>query len=233
MRGADGGAAGGVRVRNVVFIGPPGAGKGTQARVLAERLRVPHIASGDLLREAVQRGTPLGRQAQAFMQAGGLVPDDVVVAVIQERLEATDAQGGFILDGFPRTHAQAAALDRALSRRRRAIDLVVYFDTSEAVIRRRLAGRRVCRGCGRVYHVETMRPAREGVCDVCGGALIQREDDQPDTIARRLEVYHEQTRGVLEVYAQTQRLARVPGDWEFPALQERLVELCGGQAPEP
>ena len=165
----------------VAFLGPPGAGKGTQARELAREWGVPQIATGDMLREAVAAKTPLGLEAKRYMDQGGLVPDEVVVGATAERLAAPDAARGFILDGFPRTIAQAEALARLLKDAGHSLDVVLYFDVSEPELLRRLTGRRVCRACGHTYHLTSSPPKRAGVCDACGGELYQRVDDSETT----------------------------------------------------
>jgi adenylate kinase len=195
----------------VVFLGPPGAGKGTQARELAREWGIPQVATGDMLREAVAAGTPLGRQARAFMERGALVPDDVIIGLIAERLGQPDAERGFILDGFPRTPAQAEALDALLAERHQALDRVVFFDVPEAELLRRLTGRRACPACQATYHLVTHPPRVPGVCDRCGAALVQRPDDSEGTVRTRLKVYAEQTAPLLDHYRRRGLLATVPG----------------------
>jgi adenylate kinase len=195
----------------VAFLGPPGAGKGTQARELAREAAVPQIATGDMLREAVAAGTALGREAKRYMDQGALVPDDVVVAAMKERLAQPDAAGGFILDGFPRTIAQAEALTQMLKDLGRELDAVVYFEVPEEELLRRLTGRRVCRQCGSTFHVVSAPPAKPGVCDRCGGELSQREDDSEATVANRLQVYARQTAPLLDYYRDRGLLRPVEG----------------------
>ena len=208
----------------MVLLGPPGAGKGTHAKILSERYRIPHISTGDLLRDEIERATPLGKRAQSFIDSGKLVPDDVVIDMMGERLEQTDAQNGFILDGFPRTVEQAKALDRMLRERRTPLNLVLQFNTSEKVIVDRLSGRRVCTNCGANYHVRNIPPKREGICDVCAKPLVQRKDDDPNTIRKRLKVYEEQTAPLIEFYKQLKVLQVVNGDLEIEPLQKELLE---------
>ena|SRR3989338_8700940 len=208
----------------MVLLGPPGAGKGTHAKILSERYRIPHISTGDLLRDEIERGTPLGKRAQSFIDSGKLVPDEVVIDMMGERLEQTDAQNGFILDGFPRTVEQAKALDRMLRERRTPLNLVLQFNTSEKVIVDRLSGRRVCTNCGANYHVRNIPPKREGICDVCAKPLVQRKDDDPNTIRKRLKVYEEQTALLIEFYKQLKVLQVVNGDLEIEPLQKELLE---------
>ena len=196
----------------VVFLGPPGAGKGTQARELAREWGVPQIATGDMLREAVARKIPLGLEAKRHMDAGALVPDDVVIGLVAERLTQADAAPGFVLDGFPRTVAQAEALDRMLAERRTPLERVIFFDVSRPELLRRLTGRRVCRSCGAGYHVVSAPPRSAGRCDKCGGELYQREDDAEDPVAKRLDVYETQTAPLLGYYRDRGLLVTVPGE---------------------
>jgi adenylate kinase len=195
----------------IVFLGPPGAGKGTQARRAAARWGVPQIATGDMLREAVKAGTGLGRQAKRYMDAGELVPDDVIIGLVGETLARPDARKGFVLDGFPRTLAQAEALDRLLEERGIQIDRVVLFRIGEAELVERLTGRRVCRQCGRNYHLTFSPPARPGVCDGCRGALYQRSDDEEATVRRRLGVYERDTRPLIDYYRHRGLLEEIAG----------------------
>ena len=203
----------------VVFLGPPGAGKGTQARALAQEWGVPQIATGDMLREAVAAGTPLGREAQRIMESGALVPDDVIVGLIADRLHEPDAARGFILDGFPRTIGQAESLDRLLKDLDQALDAVVYFDVSEPELLRRLTGRRLCRQCQTAFHLVSAPPARPGVCDRCGGQLYQRDDDSEATARHRLDVYARQTAPLLDYYRGRGLLASIQGEGPVDAIR--------------
>ena len=213
----------------VAFLGPPGAGKGTQARDLAREWGVPHLATGDMLREAVTAGTPLGLDAKRYMDQGALVPDEIIIGAMAERLGARDAVKGFILDGFPRTIAQAEALARLLKDLGQTLDAVVYFDVSEPELLRRLTGRRVCRACGHPYHLRSSPPKRAGVCDTCGGELYQREDDREDTVRNRLEVYRRQTAPLLDYYRQRNLLATVPGQGAIPAIRDAVRAAVGAE----
>lgn len=207
----------------LVLLGPPGAGKGTHAVILAQQLNAPHISTGDMLREAIKLGNPLGLKAKACMDGGELVPDDIVIAIVAERLKLPDAKKGFILDGFPRTVDQAVSLDKELKVLAMPLDFVLYFKTSLALIIRRLSGRRVCEKCSKVFHLRKMPP--KGVCDVCGGALFQRPDDHEDTIEHRLAVYEKQTAPLIEYYSKKGTLAEVDGDLEVEPLNAVLRDL--------
>jgi adenylate kinase len=206
----------------LIFLGPPGAGKGTQARELAREWRVPQIATGDMLREAVAAGTPLGREAKRIMESGALVSDDVIVGLIAERLRQPDAAGGFILDGFPRTIGQAEALGRLLKDLGQKLEAVVYFKVGEPELLRRLTGRRVCRRCQAAYHMVSAPPKREGVCDNCGGPLYQREDDSEETVRNRLAVYERQTAPLLDYYRERGLLTPIDGEGSIEAIRTAI-----------
>jgi len=210
----------------VAFLGPPGAGKGTQARDLAQEWRVLHLATGDMRREAVATGSPLGREAKTYMDQGALVPDDVIIRMMAERLGAA-AGRGFILDGFPRTIAQAEALARLLKDLGQTLDTVVYFDVSEPELLRRLTGRRVCRKCGHTYHLTSNPPKRPGVCDACGGELYQRDDDTEATVRNRLEVYRRQTAPLLDYYRQRNLLVTVSGEGPLATIRDAIRAAAG------
>lgn len=209
----------------LVLLGPPGAGKGTQAQVLSKDLKVPHISTGDMLREAQKTASALGVKAKEYMDKGLLVPDELVIALVEERLAKPDAQKGFILDGFPRTPEQAKSLDASLSKLKMPVDFVLYFKTSLEVIIRRLSGRRVCSQCGRTFHLTNFKPKVEGVCDSCNGKLVQRPDDKEETIKKRLSVYEEQTAPLIEYYKKTDVLSQVSGDLEVDDLNVVLDKL--------
>lgn len=196
---------------NLILLGAPGAGKGTQAEIICEKLGIPAISTGNIIREALKSGTEMGKKAKSYMDEGRLVPDDVVIGIIQERLAQDDCKAGFILDGFPRTIAQAEALDAMGV----AIDRVIDIDVADDRIMQRLSGRRVCGACGASYHIDHKPPKAEGVCDKCGAELIQRKDDHPNTIAERLKVYHEQTEPLKGYYAKTGKLRTVEGQEEL------------------
>lgn len=195
---------------NLILLGPPGAGKGTQAEKLTEDFGLPYYATGNILRDAVAEGTPLGKKAKEFMDKGDLVPDDVIIGVILEALESAEAADGFLLDGFPRTVPQADALGDALDKVGRKISAVLLVDVPDDEVVKRLSGRRVSKG-GRVYHVDFDPPKQEGRCDIDGSELIQREDDKPETIRKRLAVYHDQTEPLVQYYEDRDLLRRFDG----------------------
>jgi len=214
----------------VAFLGPPGAGKGTQARDLAQEWRVLHLATGDMLREAVAAGSPLGREAKGYMDQGALVPDDVIIRMMGERLGKADAARGFILDGFPRTIAQADALAKLLKDLGQTLDSVVYFDVSEPELLRRLTGRRVCRACQTAFHVVSAPPKAPGVCDRCGGELYQREDDSEATVRHRLGVYNRQTAPLLDWYRDRGLLVAVRGEGPIADIRRGVRDAAQGAA---
>lgn len=191
----------------IILLGAPGAGKGTQAEVISRHLNIPTISTGNCLREAVKAGSPLGLKAKADMESGRLVPDDVVIGVVKDRIAKDDCKNGYILDGFPRTVAQA----EALAAMGVEIDRVIDLEVPDETIKRRLSGRRVCEGCGASYHLEYKAPKKEGVCDSCGKALVIRKDDEPATVQDRLDVYHRQTEPVKAFYSAKGKLFRVEG----------------------
>jgi adenylate kinase len=196
---------------NLILFGPPGAGKGTQAERLRKDFELPYIATGDMLRENVKKRTELGKQAKEYMDAGDLVPDDLIVAMAADRLSQDDAQDGFILDGFPRTIEQAEALDRQLSELGRRVTAALLIDVPDEEVIRRLSGRRMCVKSGHSYHVEFDPPKHEGVCDQDGSRLVQRDDDKPEVIENRLRVYHEKTKPLVDYYDERGLLRRIDG----------------------
>ncbi len=211
----------------LLFLGPPGAGKGTQARELAAELGVPQVATGDMLREALAQKTPLGLEAKRYMDAGALVPDEVVIGLIAERLREPDAERGFILDGFPRTIPQAEGLDRLLEDLGQGLDRVVYFDVSEPELRRRLTGRRSCPGCQATFHLVSAPPRVEGRCDRCGSELVQRADDREAPVRKRLEVYARQTAPLLDYYRDRHLLVSVTGEGDITAIRRAIRDAAG------
>lgn len=207
---------------NLVLLGPPGSGKGTQGERLNEDLRLPYYATGDILRGAVRDETELGKSAKAFMDAGDLVPDEVIVGVIAERIDSEEARDGFILDGFPRTTPQAEALDAKLAELGRGVTAVLLIATSDEEVVRRLGGRRTCEANGHVYHVDFNPPKEEGVCDIDGSPLIVRDDDKPDVIRKRLATYHEKTEPLVTYYDDRSVLRRVDGERDPDEVTEEL-----------
>jgi adenylate kinase len=207
---------------NLVLLGPPGSGKGTQGERLQEDLRLPYYATGDILRAAVRDETELGRTAKGFMDAGDLVPDEVIVGVIAEALDSEAARDGFLLDGFPRTTPQAEALDAKLGELGRTVGAVLLIDVSDDEVVRRLGGRRTCAENGHVFHVDFNPPEQEGVCDVDGSELITRDDDKPDVIRKRLETYHEKTEPLVDYYDQRSVLRRIDGERDPDEVAEEI-----------
>ena len=205
----------------LIFLGAPGAGKGTQAEIIAGKLNIPTISTGNIIREALANGTEMGLKAKAFIEAGKLVPDDVVIGIIKERLANEDCNNGFILDGFPRTIPQAEALDNMGI----IIDKVVDIDVPDENIVNRMSGRRVCKACGSSYHIENKKPKVEGVCDACGGELQIRKDDAPETVLDRLNVYHEQTEPLKDFYAKCGKLRSVEGTAPITEITEAILKV--------
>jgi len=209
---------------DIILLGPPGSGKGTQAQKMVERYHIPQISTGDILRGAVKERTPLGMEAQGYMDQGKLVPDEVVVGIVRERLKESDCKGGFILDGFPRTVPQAEALDSTLGEMQRAIDHVVSIEVPNEELIKRLTGRRTCRNCGAMYHIVFDPPAKEGVCDRCGEELYQRDDDQEETIRARLQVYEEQTAPLIAYYRGKGLLRAIDGVGAIEEIFRNIVQ---------
>ena len=207
----------------LILLGPPGAGKGTQAEALIKKLGVPQISTGDILRNAVKQGTPVGLEAKSYMDAGNLVPDAVIIGVVKERLAEPDCKDGYIFDGMPRTIAQAEALDAQSV----TIDVVVSIEVPDEEIIRRLSGRRTCPECGAIYHIATKAPLVQGICDVCGAALIIRKDDVPDTIRNRLLTYHKETEPLKDYYKQQGKLIAVDGVGSVPDTINTTFQALG------
>lgn len=204
----------------IVLLGPPGVGKGTYAARISGIYGIPHISTGDIFRDAIKKKTELGLIVKSYMDKGSLVPDEVTIRVMKERLEQDDCSNGFLLDGYPRTIAQAEALERAVE-----IDKVLNFKASDDVIVQRLSGRRICRGCGAIFHVENIKPKKEGVCDKCSGELYQREDDRPESIMKRLEVYAKQTAPLIEFYRNKGKLADIDASRPIEQIEEIISEV--------
>ena len=205
----------------LIFLGAPGAGKGTQAEIIAAELKIPTVSTGNIIREALANGTEMGLKAKSFIEAGKLVPDDVVIGIIKDRLAADDCNGGFILDGFPRTIPQAEALDKMGV----IIDKVVDIDVPDENIVNRMSGRRVCKACGSSYHIENKKPKVDGVCDACGGELQIRKDDAPETVLDRLNVYHEQTEPLKDYYAKCGKLRSVEGTAPIKEITASILKV--------
>ncbi|MCX5697722.1 MAG: adenylate kinase [Candidatus Omnitrophica bacterium] len=212
----------------IILLGPPGAGKGTQAKVLAERLKLPHISTGDMLRQNVQARTSLGLEAKDFMDKGALVPDELLTEMLKMRIAGADTGEGFILDGYPRNKSQAGILDAMLKKMDRELDFVAYLDAGEPVIIQRLSGRLVCRSCGSNFHVTNMPPKRKGICDNCGGELYQRQDDKVETIKKRLEVYLKETSGLIDYYSKQNKLHRISADGASSVVLDQVIQLAKG-----
>ncbi|MEG0575819.1 MAG: adenylate kinase [Anaerovoracaceae bacterium] len=212
---------------NLILLGPPGAGKGTQAVRIIEKYNIPHISTGDIFRKNIKEGTVLGKKAQEYMNKGELVPDSLVIEIATDRLTEDDCKNGFLLDGFPRTVEQAVALDAFLGERDKKIDHVLDIDVEKDELMTRLIGRRVCKSCGATYHITNMPPKAEGICDKCGGELMQRADDTESTVANRIEVYNLQTKPLLDYYDKAGNIAHLDGSIGFKNLFTEIVEILG------
>ena len=210
-----------------ILLGPPGAGKGTQAVKIVEKYGIPHISTGDIFRENIKKGTELGKKAQEYMNKGELVPDDLVIAIATARLLEDDCKNGFLLDGFPRTVYQAEKLDEFLEAHNSKIDKVVDISVGKEELMIRLTGRRVCKKCGASYHIVNIPPKQEGVCDICGGPLIQRDDDNAETAANRIEVYEEQTRPLVDYYKKAGNLVLIDGTTGLENVFADIVRALG------
>ena len=219
---------------HLIFLGPPGAGKGTIAAKIKEAYGIAHISTGDILRENVKQGTPLGKLAERYMQAGDLVPDDIIVEMVENRLQEPDCSEGFILDGFPRTLPQAEALDRILEKLKTKVDAVILLEVDDETIVKRLSGRRVCPKCGAIYNVSFNPPKADSLCDHCGERVIQRNDDKEEVVRQRLAVYRERTAPLIDYYLRKEILKKVEAargsDEVVAAIEESLVGGCHGHA---
>ncbi len=212
----------------LILLGPPGAGKGTQAKMLMEKYQIPQISTGDILRQAVKEKTPLGEEARVYMDRGALVPDQVIIGIIRERLQKPDCKRGYILDGFPRTVVQAEALRETLAGMDSSLDYVLSIEVMEEELIQRLSGRRTCKSCGEVYHIIYGPPKRDGVCDKCGGELYQRDDDKEETIKRRLRVYQAETSPLIDYYKGRGLLREIAGKGEIGEIFERICQVLEG-----
>lgn len=212
---------------NLVLLGPPGAGKGTQATGIAEKYNIPHISTGDIFRKNVKEETPLGKKAKEYMEKGELVPDDLTIALVNDRLLADDCKNGFLLDGFPRTVYQAEQFDLFLKEHQMALTKVIDIEVPEEILLPRMIGRRVCRSCGKPYHVDNMPPKKEGVCDVCGGEVYQRADDTEETVRNRFQVYKEQTSPLIAYYEKAGCIAHIDGAGALNEVFDSIVKAIG------
>lgn len=211
----------------IIMLGAPGAGKGTQAKKIAEKYGIPHISTGDIFRANIKNGTELGKKAKTFMDQGLLVPDELVVDLVVDRLGQNDCERGYVLDGFPRTIPQAEALDEALAKLGEGMDYAINVDVPDENIIRRMGGRRACVNCGATYHLEHIPPKKEGLCDTCGSELILRDDDKPETVKKRLDVYHGQTQPLIDYYTRKGILKDVDGTVDMEEVFAAIVELLG------
>lgn len=209
----------------IIMLGAPGAGKGTQAKMIAGRYDIPHISTGDIFRANIKEGTELGKKAKTYMDKGELVPDELVVDLVVDRLAKEDAKKGYVLDGFPRTIPQAAALDDALLKLNEKIDYVIDVDVPDENIIARMSGRRACTACGGTFHIVHVPPKKEGICDLCGGELILRDDDKPETVKNRLDVYHNQTQPLIDYYNKKEILKAIDGTKDVNDVFDDIVSI--------
>lgn len=211
----------------IIMLGAPGAGKGTQAKMIAGKYGIPHISTGDIFRANIKNGTELGIKAKSYMDKGELVPDELTVSMLLDRVEQPDCKDGYVLDGFPRTIPQAEALDRALSERKEKIDFAVNVDVPDENIVKRMSGRRACLKCGATYHMEHIPPREEGICDACGSELVLRDDDKAETVLKRLQVYHDQTQPLIDFYTRKGILKTVDGTLDMQDVFAAIVRVLG------
>ena len=211
----------------IVMLGAPGAGKGTQAKMIAERYGIPHVSTGDIFRANIKNGTELGREAKAYMDKGELVPDELTVRILLDRVAQDDCKNGYVLDGFPRTIPQAETLKKELDRLGESIDFAIDVDVPDENIVKRMGGRRACVNCGATYHIEHVPPKKEGICDVCGSELILRDDDKPETVQNRLNVYHSQTQPLIDFYTAEGVLKTVDGTQDMKDVFNAIVSILG------
>lgn len=211
-------------ILRLVLLGPPGAGKGTQASAIVKKYNIPHISTGDIFRANIKMGTELGKKAKEYMDKGLLVPDNLVVSIVKERLTEDDCKEGFLLDGFPRTVKQGEALDIELEQMGLKLDKVVNIDVEREILIERAIGRRICKNCGATYHIEFNPPKEEGVCDLCEGKLFQRDDDKKETVERRIEVYQKQTKPLIDYYTKKRLILNVDGSKPIDMLFEEIIK---------
>ncbi len=212
----------------LILLGPPGAGKGTQAVSISEKYKIPHISTGDIFRYNIKNQTDLGKKAKTYMDQGLLVPDEVVVEIVEDRLKDPDCKDGFLLDGFPRTVNQAKSLEVVLDNMNTELDKVVNIEVDKDILIRRAVGRRICRNCGATYHIEFNPPKKPGICDKCGGELYQRDDDNEKTVAKRIEVYLEETQPLIDFYRERNKLVTIDGNKEISTVFEEIVQALEG-----
>lgn len=211
----------------IIMLGAPGAGKGTQAKKIAAKYHIPHVSTGDIFRANIKNGTELGMKAKSFMDAGGLVPDEITIGMLLDRIHESDCENGYVLDGFPRTIPQAQSLTKALGDMGESIDYAINVDVPDENIISRMSGRRACLACGATYHIEFNPPKKEGVCDVCGQQLVLRDDDKPETVKKRLQVYHDQTQPLIEYYQKAGVLAEADGTMDMEDVFQAIVKILG------
>ena len=211
----------------IIMLGAPGAGKGTQAKKIAEKYQIPHISTGDIFRANIKGGTELGMKAKTFMDQGMLVPDEITIGMLMDRIGQEDCINGYVLDGFPRTIPQAESLTKALAERGEKVDYAINVDVPDENIINRMSGRRACLGCGATYHITFNPPVKEGICDTCGQELVVRDDDKPETVKKRLDVYHQQTQPLIDYYKNAEVLAEVDGTQPMDAVFQGIVEILG------
>ena len=211
----------------IIMLGAPGAGKGTQAKKIAEKYQIPHISTGDIFRSNIKEGTELGMKAKAYMDQGGLVPDELTIGMLMDRIQKDDCKNGYVLDGFPRTIPQAESLTNALNERNQKIDYAVNVDVPDENIVNRMSGRRACLSCGATYHIVYKPSKVEGICDVCGDKLVLRDDDKPETVKKRLSVYHDQTQPLIDYYKDAGVLANVDGTQDMDKVFSYIVAVLG------
>ncbi len=211
----------------IIMLGAPGAGKGTQAKMIAEKYGIPHISTGDIFRANIKEGTPLGKEAKGYMDKGQLVPDELTVKILLDRVAKDDCKNGYVLDGFPRTIPQAEVLDKALTELNDKVDFAIDVDVPDENIVKRMGGRRACVTCGATYHIEHVPPKKEGICDKCGSELILRDDDKPETVQKRLSVYHEQTQPLIEYYTKKNILKTVDGTVDMMDVFKAITDILG------
>lgn len=213
----------------LILLGPPGAGKGTQASGIVDKYNVPHISTGDIFRKNIKENTELGRKAKEYMDKGLLVPDELVVAIVEDRLKEADAKEGFLLDGFPRTENQAIALDGALSNMGTSLDKVINIEVDKGILVARAVGRRICKNCGATYHIEFNKPKQEGICDLCQAELYQRSDDNEETVSKRIQVYLNETKPLINYYTKKDILVTIDGQQDINKVLEDIVNALGSE----